>query len=214
MSRQDKLVIVSMLILASVFGLMAATEQFKRHQEQQRHLYGQVLQISPIEVIGQNPDYEGDPKSPFTLVEFGDYECPPCHAAFPLVQNMLKKYQGKVKFVFRNLPLVSIHPYAMSAAMTAVLARKQGQFWPVHDALYEIDPVFFNQSTIRSLRTEKTFKLKPANPNSTSVAKALIMTDIQEAAKLNINSTPTFLLCRPNGEVDHMNNLDQIEEFL
>jgi protein-disulfide isomerase len=79
----------------------------------------------------------GDPKAPVTLVEYGDYECPYCGAAYPILQDMLKELGDSLRFVFRNMPLGEVHPNAVMAAQAAEAAAEQGKFWPMHDALYE-----------------------------------------------------------------------------
>src|SRR4249920_2620123 len=80
---------------------------------------------------------QGDPHAPITLVEYGDYQCPACGAAFPIVTAVQKHFGKELRLVFRNFPLTQIHPEAESAAETAEFAGAHGHFWEVHDALYE-----------------------------------------------------------------------------
>src|SRR5262249_34662858 len=70
-------------------------------------------------------------------VEYGDYECPHCAAAYPVVQRLQQELGDSLRFVFRNFPLAELHPHAVSAAETAEFGAARGQFWPVHDALFE-----------------------------------------------------------------------------
>ena len=79
---------------------------------------------------------QGDPHAP-PLVEYGDYQCPTCGAAFPIVKAVQKHFGKQLRFVFRNFPLAQLHPEAESAAETAEFAGAHGHFWEVHDALYE-----------------------------------------------------------------------------
>ena len=79
----------------------------------------------------------GDAKAPVTLVEYGDYECPACGQAYPIVKAVQKHFGRRLRFVFRNFPLTQIHPEAESAAETAEFAAAHGRFWQMHDALYE-----------------------------------------------------------------------------
>src|SRR6266481_4982821 len=80
---------------------------------------------------------EGRADAPLTLVEYGDYQCPYCGAAYPVVKRIQKASGKKLRFVFRNFPLSQAHPYAMVAAEAAEAAALQGKFWEMHDFIYE-----------------------------------------------------------------------------
>jgi len=79
----------------------------------------------------------GSPDALLTLVEYGDYQCPYCGAAYPVVKRLQKTLRAKLCFVFRNFPLTQAHPYAMVAAEAAEAASLQGKFWEMHDFIYE-----------------------------------------------------------------------------
>ena len=80
--------------------------------------------------------YEGDLTSKVTLTEYGDYQCPVCENYSQAVQQVQEKYNDTVRFQFRNLPLLQIHPNAFQAARAAEAAALQGKFWQMHDTLY------------------------------------------------------------------------------
>ncbi len=71
-----------------------------------------------------------------TLVEYGDFECPYCGMAEPVVRELLRDY-GEVRYVWRNLPLTDVHPQAQLAAEAAEAAGAQGKFWEMHDLLLD-----------------------------------------------------------------------------
>ncbi len=71
------------------------------------------------------------------MVEYGDYECPHCGHAYPIVQQVQKHFGAKLRFVFRNFPLTELHPHAEAAAETAEFAGAHGKFWEMHDAIFE-----------------------------------------------------------------------------
>jgi len=75
-----------------------------------------------------------------TLVEYGDYECPYSGAAYPIVKQIQARMGGRLRFVFRNFPLVSVHPHAERAAEAAEAAGAQGKFWEMHDRLFQSQP--------------------------------------------------------------------------
>ena len=83
---------------------------------------------------------EGPADAPLTLVEYGDYQCPYCGAAYPVVKRLQKALGNKLRFVFRNFPVTQAHPYALIAAETAEAAALQGKFWEMHDLLFEKQP--------------------------------------------------------------------------
>lgn len=80
---------------------------------------------------------EGTSPEGITFVEYGDYECPVCGSFYSVVKQVAAKYNDKVVFQFRNLPLTSIHPNAFAGARAAEAAGLQGKYWEMHDLLYE-----------------------------------------------------------------------------
>lgn len=104
---------------------------------------GQTDSKSPPAIISVSLDddpVKGDPNAPITIVEFSDYQCPFCEKFFsdtlPLIQKNFVE-TGKVKFVYRDFPIPSIHPNAIPAAVAAECADDQGMFWQYHDKLFE-----------------------------------------------------------------------------
>ncbi len=79
----------------------------------------------------------GAADAPVTIVEFGDYECPYCGAAAPVLRQLVDESGGRVRLVFRNFPIADRHPYALTAALAAEAAGEQGAFWPMHDLIFE-----------------------------------------------------------------------------
>jgi protein-disulfide isomerase len=78
----------------------------------------------------------GDPAAPVTLEEFGDYESVECAQANEAVKEVLEKYNGKVKFIFRHFPLTRVHQKAHKAAEAAIGAGQEGKFWEMHQLLF------------------------------------------------------------------------------
>jgi len=80
---------------------------------------------------------QGPADAPVTLVEYGDYECPYCGAAYPIVKELQGRMGERLRFVFRNFPITTSHPHAELAAEAAEAAAAQSGFWEMHDLLYE-----------------------------------------------------------------------------
>jgi protein-disulfide isomerase len=89
-----------------------------------------LLDITPDDHVSGGPD------APVTVVEYGDFECPYCAAAAPVLRRLVAESDGGVRLVFRNYPLPDVHPYALTAALAAEAAAEQGAFWPMHDLLF------------------------------------------------------------------------------
>jgi len=80
---------------------------------------------------------QGPIDAPIKLVEYGDYQCPYCGQAYPIIKKLQDRLGSRLCFAFRNFPLANAHPHAEHAAETAEAAHEQGRFWEMHDLLYE-----------------------------------------------------------------------------
>jgi protein-disulfide isomerase len=87
--------------------------------------------------VGPRDHVMGNESAPATLVEYGDYECPYCLRAYPIIKKVQKRLGNQLLFVFRNFPVSSTHPHARHAAEAAEIAAQQGKFWEMHDYLFE-----------------------------------------------------------------------------
>src|SRR3979409_1097283 len=87
--------------------------------------------------VGDQDHIQGAADARGTLVEYGDYECSHCGAAYPIIKRVQARLGGLMRFAFRNFPLAEMHPHATAAAEMAEAAALQGKFWPMHDTLFE-----------------------------------------------------------------------------
>jgi protein-disulfide isomerase len=93
--------------------------------------------VAGIPAVHPDRDHiRGDPVGRVTLVEYGDFQCPYCGDAYPVVRELLARYDW-LRFVFRHMPLPDLHPRAPAAAEAAEAAAAQGRFWEMHDRLFE-----------------------------------------------------------------------------
>ena len=79
----------------------------------------------------------GPESAPVTLVEYGDFECPHCGAAYPVLADLQQRFADRLRFVFRHFPLTNVHPHAQAAAEASEWAAGQDRFWQLHDRIYE-----------------------------------------------------------------------------
>ncbi len=136
---------------------------------------------------------------PVQLVEFGDYQCPACGAAHPIVKQILKDYEGKVTFYFRNYPLTNIHRNAQASALAAEAAADQGKFWEMHDLLYDKQKEWENLTTDNA-RKKFVEYATGLGMDGARLEKAIteaqfediIAQDLADGTALAVNSTPTF----------------------
>jgi len=136
----------------------------------------------------------GDESAAVTIVEYGDYECPFCAAAHPIVKQILAEHGGNLRFVFRHFPLTEMHPHAEPAAETAEYAGTQGVFWPMHDAIYANQqrlnvPLLI--ATAASLKLS-TVALRDALAERRFLSK--IQADFAGGVRSGVNGTPTFFI--------------------
>ncbi|MDB5187058.1 MAG: Na+/H+ antiporter, NhaA family protein nonfunctional [Candidatus Saccharibacteria bacterium] len=143
----------------------------------------------------------GKPDSKVVLVEYGDFQCPGCGGMHPTVKSVTEKYKGQLTFVFRNFPLTQIHPNALVAAAAAEAAGLQGKYWEMHNALFEKQDAWKSASVKNRIdvftQYAKALNLD-VNKFGTDIASESVTKkinyDLAIGKKINVSSTPTFVL--------------------
>ena len=137
---------------------------------------------------------EGEADAPCTLVEYGDYQCPHCGRAYPIVKRVQKHFGKRLRFVFRNFPLNEIHPFAETAAETAEFAAEGGKYWEMHDALFE-NQSRFNPSFFPELAQKLGLDAEGLKAALTQGKyRAHVKSDFMSGARSGVNGTPTFFI--------------------
>ena len=134
---------------------------------------------------------------PYVLIEFGDYQCPPCRILYDALQNFAPLKEGRVSLAFRHLPLTEIHLDAMNAARAAEAAREQGAFWPMHNLLY----AHYGKSDAKAIKEYAAqLHLDPALLQTAmrTTAQKRVANDTEAANLLKLSGTPSLILCAPN----------------
>ncbi|GAA1940867.1 DsbA family protein [Microbacterium aoyamense] len=133
-----------------------------------------------------------------TIIEYGDYQCPYCGAAYPVVRHVLRKYQGRIRFIFRNFPIAERHPEALNAASLAEFAADHGRFWATHDALFmnqsELGPDLYERICRDLTMDYQEYRMALLH----DVYRSRIERDEREGLLSGVNGTPTFFV---NGEI-------------
>ena len=157
--------------------------------------------------VSSDDHIQGDEHAEITLVEYGDYQCPQCGRAYPVVKRVQKQFGKRLRFVFRNFPLGQIHQYAEDAAAAGEFAAIHGKFWEMHDGIYE------NQERLDQdllLELAKSLKLsEPALKNALESGEYTpkIKADFSGGVRSGVNGTPTFFINgrRYDGPVEYEN---------
>jgi protein-disulfide isomerase len=137
---------------------------------------------------------QGRADAPVTLVEYGDYECPHCGAAYPIVKKVQQHFGKKLRFVFRNFPLNESHPHAEGAAESAEFAGSQEKFWSMHDLLFENQErlsVPLYAEIAKSIGLESA-ELRQALETRDFAAR--VRADFSGGVRSGVNGTPTFFI--------------------
>lgn len=166
--------------------------------------------------ISAQDHVQGNAKAGCTLIEYGDYECPHCGAAYPLVQQLQKHFGKRMRFVFRNFPLTQIHANAQAAAEVAEFAASKGKFWEMHDLLFE------NQDRLGDelfAELAGQLSLDPGEMHRALKKKTFtdhVRTDFTGGVRSGVNGTPTFYINdqRYNRPMDYDTMVQAIEEAL
>jgi protein-disulfide isomerase len=154
----------------------------------------QVPQFTRYEIASEGFPSIGPEDAPITIVEFSDYQCPYCRRWHEQVyEPLLNAYPGKIRMVYRHLPLTSIHPDAFPAAEAAMCAGEQNSYWPFHEKLFSSDALGsavytqyaqelgLDMTAYESCITERRYQ-------------EAVQSDLDFAVNLGVRSTPTFFI--------------------
>ena len=143
----------------------------------------------------------GKVDSKVTLIEYGDFQCPPCGNVYPIVKAVSEQYKDQLQFVFRNFPISTSHQNAKAAAGTAEAAGLQGKYWEMHDKIYAAQTEWSDLTgTDRTKFFEKFandlgLDIKKFNTDiaSSSITEKINL-DYAIGKKAGVEATPTFYL--------------------
>ena len=162
--------------------------------------------------VGKSDHARGPEDAPVTLVEYGDYQCPYCADMNPMIKTIAKAMGSQLRFVFRHMPLLEMHPYAQHAAEAAEAAGAQGKFWEMHDGIFQ------HQSELGSDLLHKLagkIKLDIEQFSADLEARRYrprVKRDFMGGMRSRVAATPTFFINgkRYEGGLDHTSLLSAI----
>jgi diadenylate cyclase len=167
-----------------------------------------------LEPVGTRDHARGSRDAPVTLVKYGDYECPYCGEANPLLKELQERVGEQVRFVFRHFPLDTVHPRARRAAQAAEAAASQGRFWEMHDLLYERQDELGEEDLMR-YAAELGLDLRRFEEDLTNDHHAWrIEEDRLGGGRAGVRGTPAFFVngVRYTGPMDFDGLLAAVEE--
>jgi Na+/H+ antiporter NhaA len=160
----------------------------------------QTLVDLSMDIDPDDDHYRGPFDAPVTLVEYGDFECPYCGRAEPIVRELLAELGAEIRYVFRHLPLSDVHPHAQLAAEATEAAGAQDKFWEMHDLLFDHQDALTGRDLLRyaeelGLDVERFHKDLKRHEHAPRVAR-----DVESAELSGVSGTPTFFI---NGQRHH-----------
>jgi protein-disulfide isomerase len=144
--------------------------------------------------VGERDHRQGPDAAPVTLVEYGDYECPHCGRAYPIVKEVQARLGDRLRFVFRNFPLTQSHPHAQHAAEAAEAAAAQGRFWEMHDRLYERQAALDDRDLERYAAELGLDAARLAAELAAHTHAPRVREDFMSGVRSGVNGTPTFFI--------------------
>ncbi|HTS18815.1 MAG TPA: DsbA family protein [Verrucomicrobiae bacterium] len=144
--------------------------------------------------VGERDHIQGPATAAITLVEYGDYECPYCGQAYPIVKQLQKRLGKRLRFVFRNFPLSTMHPHAEHAAEAAETGGAHGRFWEMHDVLYENQKTLDDDALVEYALAVGLDATKFATDMAGHTLAARVREDFLSGVRSGVNGTPTFFI--------------------
>ena len=169
--------------------------------------------MSKLSIAVREEDHaQGDRAEECSLVEYGDYQCPYCGQAYPIVKRLQKHFGKCLSFVFRNFPLSQMHPWAETAAEVAEFAGAHGKFWEMHDLLYENQQRLGNALFLELVETLDLSPTQLQNALAEQIYRARVRADFAGGVRSGVNGTPTFFI---NGQRhDGSFDFDSLSEII
>ena len=144
--------------------------------------------------VGPRDHTLGPPDAPVTLVEYGDYECPHCARAEPIVASVRARLGDLLRFAYRDFPLTEIHPHAEHAAEMSEAAATKGQFWPMHDILFARQFALEDEHLVVYAAMVGLDPTWAAAALESHAFAPFVREDFVSGVRSGVNGTPTFFI--------------------
>jgi protein-disulfide isomerase len=157
-----------------------------------------------VQPVTEDDHIAGPMDAPLTLVEYGDFECPHCGAAHPVVKEIQRLLGDSLRFVYRHFPLTQIHPHAQPAAEASEAAAAQDAFWEMHDIIFENQDALTNRDLVRYAAAIDIDAGKVAEELVAGTWEPRVRRDFLSGVRGGVNGTPAFFIngIRHDGALD------------
>ena len=204
---EAKVGILTASLLATV--LTAVTAQGIQRLPERIRRRGRAQVAQPLVDLADpvDPDRDhirGPADAPITLVEYGDYQCPYCGQAEPVIREILARFGGRLRYVFRHLPLADVHVNAQRAAEAAEAAAEQGKFWEMHDLLFAHQDALGVDDLVEYARRIDLDVERFTGELDRHAHMSRVARDVDSADNSGVTGTPTFFIngLRHHGSFD------------
>ena len=164
----------------------------------------------PVQISMENAQFKGNPKAAATLVEYADFQCPYCARALPVIKQLRDKYGDDLKFVFKQYPLTSIHPFAEPAARASLAAAKQGKFWEMYDVLFQNNRAL-DEASLKKYAQGLGLDMAKFDKDRTDASVTdQLNSEVAEAQRVGVQGTPSFFINgvqAPSWDVETMSRM-------
>jgi protein-disulfide isomerase len=144
--------------------------------------------------VGPNDHSSGPENAKLQVVEYGDYQCPYCGQAFPIVKRLQKEFGDSFRLIFRNFPLADVHPHAEAAAEVAEAVALQGKFWEIHDTLFENQRDLSSEALMGYIKAVGADVEQATKDIRSGAPRQRVEADFEGAIRSGANGTPTFFV--------------------
>jgi protein-disulfide isomerase len=144
--------------------------------------------------VGVRDHVQGPDSALLTLVEYGDFECPQCGLAYPIVKEIQRAFGERLRFVFRHFPLTNNHPHAQRAAEAAEWAASHDMFWEMHDALFADQDSLSDRQILERASALGLPRGSLDTAWSTHVHIARVKEDFRSGIESGVGGTPAFFI--------------------
>lgn len=185
--------IILVVVVAALIGIFALSGGKAKTPQGNKYSNGNILEV-------KESDHKlGAGTKKVTIIEYGDYQCPSCGRFFPIIEQARAEYKDDIQFVFRNFPLISIHPNAQAAARAAEAAAKQGKFEQMYSQLYQTQEQWSGskeaQAIFESFASQLGLNMDQFKSDYSSEAiNTAINDDLESGKKTGVTGTPTIFV--------------------
>ena len=174
--------------------ILSGNYNWEQYGEETSGAGGANISARTYDVVTGDDPAVGALNPKITIVEFGDFQCPFCLKAFPIIRTLVAKFQADVKLIYRDFPLEDDHPMAKLAAQAGYCAQAQNLFWPLHDKLFQNQDELSREAIINLAEQSGVYRTKFLQCLDSDEARAEVEADARDGYRAGVAGTPTWFI--------------------